>query len=353
MSLLTFNFHQFISVQVETNDSGALSFFESEYRPSASSHTEDIRQVNLKWKRSQWPFVKGYQLQIHKGLARWAYRILIQTHRIQIDALGNPLAVPMIHHMLVHPSMRYLCAQDGALMLHGSSVVLDDKSLVFTGKGGTGKTTISSLILKHGGNEWRLHADDYVFLAMGPTSFAYMTRSHLYRDQIRWIPKLEKCLSLRERLHLEFFGRLREITKDRIKWPLRMEPSRLWPGHHIALQANLSAIVILKRGNVDRLALREIDATEELIRELVEMNFFEARHFIKLVRKAYGEAYTEEMIVDWKHREEVLLEQILDKTRVFQLDLPPSESAGDSFGRELIETMTPIVNADQNEDLDG
>jgi hypothetical protein len=353
MSLLTFNFHQLVGVQVESDDSGALHFFESEYRPSASALSEDLNQVTLKWKRSHWPFAKGYHIQIYKGLARWAYRISMQTHRIQIDAIGNQVAVPMVHHMLVHPSMRYLCVQDGALMLHGSSVVWDDKSLVFTGTGGAGKTTVSSLILKHGGHDWMLHADDYVFLAKGPTSFAYMTRSHLYRDQIRWVPTLEKCLSPRERLHLEFFGRLREITKDRIKWPLRMEPSRLWPDYRIAPQAHLSAIVFLKRGNVNRLSLKKIDLTEGLMQGLVQMNFFEARHFIKLIRKAFGEAYTEVWIVDWKQREKDLLEQILEETHLFQLELPPSETAGDSFGRELIETLKPIMSVDQNEGLDA
>jgi hypothetical protein len=349
MSLLTFNFHQFVCVQVESDDSGALHFFESEYRPSASVLSEDIDQVTLKWKRSYWPFAEGYQIQIHKSLARWSYRISMQTHHIQIDAIGNQLAVPMVHHMLVHPSMRYLCAQDGVLMLHGSSVVWNDKSLVFTGTGGAGKTTVSSLILKHGGNDWKLHADDYVFLAKGPTSFAYITRSHLYRDQIRWVPSLKKCLSLRERLHLEFFGRLREITRDWIKWPLRMEPSRLWPDHRIATQAQLAAIVILNRGNVDRLNLKEIDATEGLVQELVQMNFFEARHFIKLIRKAYGETYTEEWTVDWIQKEKELLVEILGETRLFQLDLPPGETAGGSFGRELIETLKPLLSVDQNE----
>jgi hypothetical protein len=353
MSLLTFNFHQLVGVQVESNDSGALHFFESEYRSSASVLSEDINQVTLHWKRSIWPFAKGYQIQIHKGLARWAYRISVQTHQIQIDAIGNQIAVPMVHHMLVHPSMRYLCVQDGALMLHGSSVVWEDKSLVFTGTGGVGKTTVSSLILKHGGNDWRLHADDYVFLAKGPTSFAYMTRSHLYRDQIRWVPTLEKSLSPRERLHLEFFGRLREITKDRIKWPLRVEASQLWPDHRIAPQANLAAIVILKRGNVDRLNLKQIDTMEGLVQELVQMNFYEARHFVNLIRKAYGEVYTEAWIIDWRQREKELLEQILKDTRIFQLDLPPSETAGVSFGRELVETLKPIMSVDQNEGLNA
>jgi hypothetical protein len=347
MRILSFNFHQLVSVQVESDDPEAIRFFEEEYRPSASATSQNPDQVTLKWKRSHWPFLRGYHLQIHKGLACWAYKISLQeSHQIHIDAIGNQIAVPMVHHMLVHPSMRYLCAQGDVMMLHGSSVVWSDRSLVFTGTGGAGKTTISSLILKSGGIDWKLHADDYVFLANGPTSFSYMTRSHLYRDQIRWVPALQGILSGRERLHLEFFGRLRELTKDRIKWPLRIGPSRLWPDHSIAPQAQLAAIIILNRGNIDQLVLEKIEVTEELIQELVDMNFFEARHFIKLIRKAYGEAFIKDWLTRWKVREMELIKQILYDTKLFHLHLPSSQADSESFGRELIETLKPIVNTD-------
>jgi hypothetical protein len=344
MSILTFNFHQIAGVQIESEDPGLLEFFKAEYRPSSSPLLQGIPKVSLNWSRSNWPFTAGYQIQLHKCLARWSYKISFHENAIQIDAIGNQTAVPMVHHMLVHPSLRYLCAQKDALMLHGSAVVFNDKSLVFTGVGGAGKTTISSLILRYGGEDWRLHADDYVFLSPGPKSFSYMTRSHLYRDQIRWVPAIRDLLSSKERMHLEFFGRLREITKDRIKWPLRIEPSRLWPEHSTSRQAQLAAILILSRDEVDQLSLERLEVTEEIVQELVQMNFYEARHFIKLVKKVYGEAILADKLEPWKERELDLLNRILQEAPLFRLNLPLQVTSGDRFGKDLVDILKPLTN---------
>jgi hypothetical protein len=353
MSTFTYNFHQLVGVQIESDDPGLIRFFEAEYRPSAAPISQELSQVHLTWERSNWPFIKDYHFQSHKLLARWAYRISFQENWIEIHALGNQLAIPMIHHMLLHPSLRYLCAQDGTLMLHSSAVVLNGKSLVFTGTGGTGKTTISSLILRHGGNECKLHADDYVFLSTGASSFSYMTRSHLYRGQIRWLPAIQKSLTLRERLHLEIFGRLRELSKDHIKWPLRADPSRLWPTHRIAPKADLGAIIVLNRDNVDRAILARIEPTEVVLQDLIKMNFYEARHFIQLVQKAYGEVYIKDWLEVWKEKERFLLERILDVTPLYRLDIPSSEKDGDRFGEALMAMLNPIVEAGQIENIDA
>lgn len=351
MSVLTFNFHNLAGVQIESDDPGATRFFEAEYYPSAAPLPQDIKTVNLRWRKkwSLWPSDPEYHFHIHKTLARWSYRIELQEGGIDIDAFGNRIAVPMIHHMMVHPSLRYLCAKSNALMLHGSAVVVKDRSLVFTGTGGVGKTTISSLLLLHGGKNWKLHADDYAFLVKGPMSFSYMTRSHLYRDLIRWAPSMKTLLTPRERLHLEFFGRLREMTKDGIKWALRIDASRLWPDYSIAPNANLAAIILLARGNPDHPTLEKIDATKEIVEELVEMNFYEARHFIELYRKAFGDPETEKWLETWKDQERHILQQLLDETSLYQLELPSGGYVSDRYGKELVELLLPIAEADGEE----
>ncbi len=344
MSILTFNFHQLVGVQVESDDPDTLSFFEAEYRPYAAPLLEGLNHITLQWRKSHWPFIPGYRFQWHKFLARWSYKIALHENGVSIEAIGNQTAVPMIHHMLIHPSLRYLCSQIDAILLHGSAVVFNNKSLFFTGAGGAGKTTVSSMILSHGGSDWELHADDYIFLMKGPISYSYTTRSHLYRDQIRWVPKIRSCLSLRERLHLEFFGRIRELSNDRIKWPLRIEPSRLWPDHAIAPKADLAAAIILARGKDDRINLESIELTEPLVHELISMNFHEARHYIKLIQRIYGEAFIKDWLEDWRIKERTLLDQILQETPLYRMDLPSTGNTGREYGEALIDTLKPLLN---------
>jgi len=355
MSILTFNFHGLAGVQVESEDTKALHFFQAEYGSASAPIIDTLPRVELKWRRRKgiWPDVSSYHFQSHKCLARWSYRIELGEHGIAIDVFGNQTAIPIVHHMMVHPSLRYLCTQANALMLHGSAVVNQNRSLIFTGAGGTGKTTISSLILMHGGKEWNLHADDYAFLTKGPKSFSYVTRSHLYRDQIRWLPSIKTKLSLREKLHLAFFGRLREITRDGIKWPLRIEATRLWPEQTIVSDAQLAAIILLDRNDIDYPNLEKISPTEAVIQGLLDMNFFEARHFIRLCREAFGGKVLEEFLEEWKKEERRLLNQILQETSLYRLILPASDTSGGKLGRELIDLFMPVIHETGVGDFDG
>jgi hypothetical protein len=355
MTILTFNFHNLLGVQIESDDPTALEFFKSEYRTSAAPLPSNTKLIRLKWTRSLSlkPSDMDFHFQKHKIFARWSYRIAWDEVGLSIEAVGNTFALPMVHHMLVHPGLRYLCTQKGALMLHGSAVVFQDQSLVFTGAGGAGKTTISSLLLKHGGKDWKLHADDYVFLKEGSQSFSYLTRSHLYRNQIGWIPAIKTMLSTRERLHLEFFGRLREITQDGIKWPLRIEASRLWPDHDVASHASLGAVILLSQGNLDQPSLKRIDITEQVVEDLLKVNFHEARHFIQLIRRDFGNEDFKHWLQNWREGERILLNRILRETALYRLELPFRQVASDQYGRELVDVLIPIACADVDWDSNG
>jgi hypothetical protein len=350
MNTSTYNFHNLAGIIIESSDLEASKFFQAEYQSLEGPLPSDLNVVHLKWRRNQSliPSAPGYTIQIHKLLARWCYRIELQEDRITIDAQGSRTAIPMVHHMLLHPSLRYLCAQSGTLKLHGSSVVVNDRSLVFTGTGGTGKTTISSLLLKYGGVNWNLHADDYTFLREGPRTYSYLTRSHFYRDHLRWIPEIKDDLSLRERIHVEVFGLIRELLRDRVKWPLRLDAVRLWPEHILAPEAMLSGVIILEKGHAHSPKLLQIEATEEVIDELLDMNFFEARHFIKLLERISEEQAFDVWLDLWKEKERGLLQRILCETTLYRLDLPNIKQGDQQFGKDLVELLSPLIEDGRN-----
>jgi hypothetical protein len=347
MGHLSYNFHDLATVQITSADPVAKKFFEEEYGSSGATLSRNNRIVDLHWSKdlALYSPSSDFQFHAHKILARWSYRLNLQSDSVNIEALGNRMAIPMVHHMLVHPSLRYLCAKTNTLMLHGSAVSMNDRSLVFTGMGGTGKTTISSLLLLHGGIDWSLHADDYVFLAKGPTSFSYMTRSHLYRDHLRWVPEIKSILTPYERIRLEVLGRLRQFTREGIKWPLRVNATRLWPNHTIAPIADLAAILILGQERADSLNISRLQPTDEIIEDLLEMNFYEARHFIQLVEKSFKGLGFSDWLETWKESEQRLLTQLLHETSLFRLDLPFISEDLRGFGQQLVDLLRPIVEA--------
>lgn len=322
-----FNFHNIAEVEISTDSSFASSFFTSEYQyhlcsPRSSGENSQDTQINIpnlsfEFRQNN-SSLGGFTHHNHKFFARWNYQINIDPHHIDIHVNGNQISISMVHHMLVHPSLRYLASGNNHLLLHAGAVVKNNKSLIFTGKGGTGKTTTTSLILASD-QGWQVHADDYVFLGNGQSQ-AYITRSHLYRDLQRWIPQISKRLTRWERIRLEVLGEIRQDTHEKIKWPVRIEPQRLWPNAYIANTATPAAIVLLDRDDIPQPSLMKMKNLDETVADLIDMNFGEARHFIHLLRKSG--ALDENWLNSWKETETTLITNILKKTPIFRLVLP-------------------------------
>jgi hypothetical protein len=345
MPQATFNFHDSFGLRVQSNNPKVLDFYKAEYSSASGPIVAGAKLVSLTWKKEipRGEDAQTFAFHAHKLVARWFYKIEMFSDNVEIEVFGNQFAIPMVHHMLVHPSVRYLCAMNGTLMLHSSAVVQSGRSIVFTGQGGAGKTTLSSILLEAGGSTWQLHADDYVFLDPGPRSLAYVTRSHLYLALFSWLPQLQSRLSLREKMHIELFGRLRSLSKESLKWPLRLSESRLWPDHTIADTADLGAIVLIRRSSLPESKLIRVVNSDEVMDELLQMNFQEAGHFLTLMSKGSNFTANSSWESSWREAERSLLQSRLRETTVYWLDIPHQSSGSVAFANELLDLITPLV----------
>jgi len=319
MKPLFFTFEQAAALQVETDWPLARDFFAGEYAFHADNALNtSLPTLRVRIENRPRP---GWEVHRHKALAKWQYAVQFEQAAAQISASGNSWALPMIHHMLIHPALRWLAAGQGTLLLHAGGVVKNGKSILLTGEGGAGKTTTTSLALASGG--WQIHADDYVFLRPGVGSRAYVTRSHLYLSLLRWVPEVANRLTLWERLKLEFFGRARDWSGERLKWPVRLPLQRLWPQAPIAPIARPAALVLLRRGEQTRLT--PLEDLPQAAESLIKMNFGEARHFIHLLKKSG--AFSTPWLEAWQTQERHLLRQLCQEIPLYQLELPPAKTA--------------------------
>jgi hypothetical protein len=277
----------------------------------------------------------------HKVLARWRYGIEMVDDRISIEAMGNRIALPMVHHMLLHPSLRVAASQNGLMLLHASAVVKNGRSLIFTGSGGTGKTTISSLLLADPSNSWGYHADDYVFLGAGGKTYSYLTRSHLYADLFRWVPEVSKELSRSEIVKVTFFSTLRKLSGEKIKWPVRISSDRLWPNNNYVPSARAAGVILLSRGSVKHPEITKIDENALPLDEILDMNFSESRYFLKLMNRVGGNAPGWDAA--WVNRERELLESWSRSTPFYKLELPSEVVPDKVFRDQLVELLTTLL----------
>ncbi len=321
----SYNFHALVGLRVQTDSSFAADYFGAEYGLAAGAIPEELPIVVLHWTDSSLPRRPGpdYRLKIHKGLARWYYRLRFEPERIFIEATGNRMAVSMVHHMLVHGCLRYLCSAHDAMMLHAAALSQGGRSLLFAGSGGVGKTTVSSILLDQGGLGWELHADDYVFVGSSGDTYSYPSRSHLYADYLKAVPSASKKLSASQRVHLKVFGTVRRVSGDRIKWPLRVEPGLLWPERVSASHAQLQALLLLESGRAEEINLEPISDSAALVDQLLRVNFYEARHTIELIEGYFSPSgYTEH----WQSRERETLRRALENTPAYGLSMPQTAS---------------------------
>jgi len=319
---LNFTFHQIVRLRLHTDDKACADFFRAEYRPYLSTRANDtLPLVHLTFyhrRRRETPFT-GVSFS-HKLLARWVYGIEITTNEVHLQVQGNRWAIPMVHHMLVHPSLRLLAARQGVLMLHAGAVAFRERSIVLTGSGGVGKTTTTSLLLAQSSPQWALHADDYVFLSPDGRTFSYLTRSHLHQPLLSWVPEVRHVLTTAERLKLRLLWLLRRGSQERLKWPVRLDAQRLWPQREHREMARLKALVWLQRQEATQATITPFSPSAEDLDRLLKMNFHEARHFITLLHACH--TLDQEILPPWREQERALLTKIAQQVPWYRLSIP-------------------------------
>jgi hypothetical protein len=334
---LKFSFHDSLALRIESDQPEVRDYYRSEYSHHVGEPPDGIPLVRLEWTSR----TEGLQPEQHKVLARWRSRLRFGEDEVAIEASGNRFSIPMVHHMMVHPSLRLLASQRGELLLHAASVARGGRSLILAGAGGAGKTTSSALLLSSGGESWEIHGDDYVFLGAGRRTHAYITRSHLYRSLLAWAPEVGSRLTRGERLRLELWGRVRAWSGDRIKWPVRLSVDRLWPRRGICREAEAAAIVLLRRGETIQPGLAPATRGPSIFERLIEMNFAEARHFIRIAWKG-DEAAPE--VRRWREREREAVERLSEGVPFYWLDLPPAQRAQPELGPYLVGLLERLLS---------
>ncbi len=109
-----------------------------------------------------------------------------------------------------------------------------------------------------------------------------------------------------------------------LSWPVRLPVDRIWPRREIENVAMPVAIIYLEQSDVD-LGLHKAANIPSMEKKIIEMNFYEARHFVSLLQK--GGLLDDNFLFEWKQRESRILRQVLKQTQLYILRLPPNNTA--------------------------
>jgi hypothetical protein len=156
-----------------------------------------------------------------------------------------------------------------------------------------------------------------------------------------WVPELGDRLRPSERLRLRLQWWLRRGLE--VKLPLRLGAARLWPGRTVAPQAEAAAIVLLQRGAGDQPRLTRLASGALPIEALIEVNFQEARHFLRLVRQADVDAATDRWLETWRSSETETLRALAKRIPAYSLEIPSQSSAVRAGGERLAMSLEALV----------
>jgi hypothetical protein len=136
-------------------------------------------------------------------------------------------------------------------------------------------------------------------------------------------------------------GRLREWSGERVRWPVRVPAQRLWPGSTICARAELAAIVLLSKGASDHPTLIPAGRDPAIFDHLHQMNFAEARHFIRFAWEGDPEA---PRLRQWQREERESLKELSEGVPLYRLELPPLRGPRPEMGGRLVEMLQPLLS---------
>ncbi len=340
---LDFAFHDIVNLRLRTTDPRVHAFYRREF----AYHLNDLNGC-----RSDSPVISldisrdsrvtgDYTRCMHKVLASWAQMVRITENGASISVNGNTPSIPIVRHVVVQAIMRYKAAQRGILMLHSGAISRDGQSVIFAGKSGSGKSTTTSLVLCTD-ERWTHQADDFVFLRPGPISLAYQTTLHLYWHSLAALPEMANRFSHWERHKLRLFSFVRKISNEKIKWPLRVPPERIWLDRAIEDVAVPAALIYLCSDTTGKPGLQPVAEPESVEDALFDMNVNEVGHFITIA-KNMGLPSNEELSA-WLTQERQLLSQLLKEIPVYELRFPPRNRA-EFTRRYVVDAINTLVKS--------
>ncbi len=324
-----YNFHDLFRLTVRSAQAKARQHFRSEY---ALFKTDDLASSDLLV--TVGPFsLEGSEdsgVVTDRG-GGWLYvreRHKVATWRFAIGGLAAPesqllfdggLFSMMFLQHYVEQIMRFKLSQRGIALVHAGCVARGGTSVLFPGRGKSGKT---ALVLQQVLAGEQFQADDYTLVTSTGQTLCYPRRLHISQHISSVCPEALRHVSLKHRLFIraKYLIYLLTLKYGELTEPLQL--AEMLPRAAVARTARLGAVVLLKSGECGEVrGLRPVSG-RELVNQVMEINREEGgrrfpRVLLKLQEKGDGD-----LAEDWWRRERAVLEQALSGVPGYEIVVP-------------------------------
>jgi len=173
-------------------------------------------------------------------LAKWQLEFMHGNCPNVLRVKPNILARFLISGFLIDFLIEFSMARKGYSFVHASGVARDSEASIFSGRGGSGKSTIC-LGFMQSDDKWQYLGDDFVIVKDG-MCYPYVTPLNLFRYNMS--PFLRSCLSVRGKAMMYLKYAAYSATRGYAKFFTRLNPT-VFLGRRLGVLSRLHNVFIL------------------------------------------------------------------------------------------------------------
>jgi hypothetical protein len=258
---------QYRSFEVNSVDSIDFSIYIGHFNPD----TQDCHILDDNYYiKSNYLYVKNDSYK----LAKWHLELSgIDGSSLNVKVDGNPFAYMFFSGYIIDFLIHYMLNKKGYTIIHSSGVSTNDKCVLFSARGGGGKTTISLNLVDAG---YKFMGDNFIVLNSG-SAFSFCSPLNIFNYNLTGLVK--KNLSLKENILLTIKNIIYKFTFGYVKLFLKIHPDTILAGG-LTKVATINALFLIIPTNQNTFTLKIIEE-KALIKHLVWNQQLEFSYFIK------------------------------------------------------------------------
>lgn len=256
----------------------------------------------------------------HYKIAKWIIEINQIDDKISLKLKPNRVARLFITGFFVDFLIQYILTQKGYSIIHSSGLSREGNSILFSGRGGSGKTSIAMHIIDSD-NSFRFLGDDFMIIKTG-VSFPYITPLNLFSYNVS--PFLLKKFNRHQKITFKLKNYLHALSFGYAKFFTKLNPMDSF-SESISTKSKISNIFLIIPTNKKETRSEFIDLSKEkaikfLINNLKLDSWYVPKYFIQ-----YGFLYPDDKFSQfWEKYEEQLYVNLPDDIIFKKIELPRS-----------------------------
>jgi len=228
--------------------------------------------------------------------------------------------------------IHYKMNEKGYPILHASCVSKDNRGFMFSGSGGTGKTTITMNLLEKG---FKMLGDNYIILKKGEV-FSYLSLLNIFTYNLA--PIIKSNLGVKNKIILGLKEIIYRVTQGYIKIFTKLNPKEIFPELTIDKIKLDTVFLILRKKELKEMQIKKIDKIK-LCEYLVTTQMLDNTCLFLPYIAEYSYIFPESKLATyWERYKKNLEENLPDDILIYKVEVPQK------YDKEIFEKILEVIS---------